>query len=88
MYGRPLDSTIKWIEQKFASKASVANANVLALKSGFNYGETAEMFTVRYVVPKAKIAPVMTPGRINGKVTLKKTLRGLAPSPVAARIRF
>src|SRR5690606_30729180 len=35
----------------------VAEANINALKAGYYFGETAEMFPVRYQVPKAPIAP-------------------------------
>ena len=44
MYTRPTDVTLKWIEQKFKGKPMVAEANTLAFKAGFNFGETAELF--------------------------------------------
>ena len=57
LYGRPMEPTQRWVEQKFAGKPSIAAANVSALKAGYYYGETAEIFPVRYVVPPAKIEP-------------------------------
>jgi len=57
LYGRPLDLTLDHIAQKFAKKPAVALANTLALKAGFNYGETTELFHEQYQVPKAKLAP-------------------------------
>jgi 2-oxoglutarate/2-oxoacid ferredoxin oxidoreductase subunit alpha len=57
LYGRPLDLTLDHIAAKFAKKPSVALANSLALKSGYNYGETTELFHEQYQVPKAKLAP-------------------------------
>jgi 2-oxoglutarate ferredoxin oxidoreductase subunit alpha len=57
MYGRPMENTLKWINDKFAKNPAVAEANSKALKAGYYLGETAEMFTTRYEVPKAKIAP-------------------------------
>ena len=57
LYGRPLELTLQHIRQKFAKKPMVADANVLALKAGFNYGEITELFTEQYHVPKAKLAP-------------------------------
>ena len=57
MYGRPMDPTLRWIDQKFGSKPAVADANTKALKSGYYFGETTEMFPSRYVVAPAKIAP-------------------------------
>jgi 2-oxoglutarate ferredoxin oxidoreductase subunit alpha len=57
MYDRPLDTTIDWLNKKFKSKPDVVEANVRALNTGYNYGDTAEIFTTRYVVKKAKLAP-------------------------------
>ena len=57
LYGRPMEPTLRWIEQKFGSTPSVADANTRSLKAGYYFGETAELFGVRYVVPKADLAP-------------------------------
>jgi 2-oxoglutarate ferredoxin oxidoreductase subunit alpha len=57
LYGRPMDSTLGWIERKFAGVPDVADANTKALKAGYYFGETTEVFTVRYEVEKAIIAP-------------------------------
>lgn len=60
LYDRPLDTTIQYIEGYFGKKKKmpeVAAANINALKSGFYFGETTEMFPVRYQVAKAAIAP-------------------------------
>lgn len=57
MYDRPLDVTLKWIAEKFSKKAAVALANSLALRAGFNFGETAEIFPVRYRVARATLPP-------------------------------
>jgi len=56
LYGRPLDPTLNWIEDKFGGKPEVADANTKALKSGYYFGETAEMFPVRYQVAPAKLS--------------------------------
>ena len=32
-------------------------ANALALKAGYHYGETTELFDEQYEVPKARLAP-------------------------------
>jgi 2-oxoglutarate ferredoxin oxidoreductase subunit alpha len=55
MYGRPLDPTLRWIDQKFGKRPEVASANVLALKAGHAYGETAEVFQTHYEVPPAPV---------------------------------
>lgn len=57
LYDRPLEPTLKWINDKFGAKPEVAEANVLALKAGFNYADTMELFTTHYHVGKAKIKP-------------------------------
>ncbi len=63
MFNRPLDHTIKWIETKFRARdEAVADANLAALKAGYHYGETAEIFTHNYIVPKARLEP----GRYRG----------------------
>jgi 2-oxoglutarate ferredoxin oxidoreductase subunit alpha len=57
LYERPIEPTMRWIEDKFAKNAVVAAANVATLKAGFNFGETAELFPVHYRVPKAHLSP-------------------------------
>lgn len=57
MYERPLESTLKWIKEKFAKRPETVDANIKALKAGYNYGETVEMLPVQYQVAKAQIAP-------------------------------
>lgn len=56
LYGRSMEPTLRWIADKFGSKPAVADANVKALKAGFYFGETTEMFPARYLVAPAKIA--------------------------------
>jgi 2-oxoglutarate/2-oxoacid ferredoxin oxidoreductase subunit alpha len=58
MYSRPLDTTLKYIEERFGRRnPQVAEANIKTLKAGYNYGETTEVFSTHYHVPKAKLAP-------------------------------
>jgi 2-oxoglutarate ferredoxin oxidoreductase subunit alpha len=57
MYSRPMDTTIRWIEEKFGKNPSVANGNISALKAGYHYGETTEVFATHYHVPKARLKP-------------------------------
>ena len=56
MYGRPVETSETFIREKFARKPDVAEANVLALKAGWNYGETTEAFGTTYEVAPAKLA--------------------------------
>jgi 2-oxoglutarate/2-oxoacid ferredoxin oxidoreductase subunit alpha len=53
MYGRPTDVTVRWIEQKFASKQQIMEANLAAFRAGYNFGETAELIQVHYEVKPA-----------------------------------
>jgi 2-oxoglutarate ferredoxin oxidoreductase subunit alpha len=57
IYNRPLDSTIEWIGHKFKDKPDIKEANLRVLKAGWNFGETTEIFAVRYEVGPAKLAP-------------------------------
>ena len=55
MYGRPIETSETFIREKFARKRDVAEANVLALRAGWNYGETTEAFGTTYEVAPAKL---------------------------------
>jgi 2-oxoglutarate/2-oxoacid ferredoxin oxidoreductase subunit alpha len=57
LFTRPTESTISFLEQKFASKPEIAKANVRAFQAGYAFGETAEIFTTHYEVKPAKLAP-------------------------------
>lgn len=55
LYDRPLEITMHWLEKKFGDKPVIVDANIRALKAGFYFGETAEIFTTRYRVAPAKL---------------------------------
>ncbi len=55
MYNRPVEPTLKWIETRFAKTPVVAQANTLAFKAGYNFGETAELFESSYEVKPAAL---------------------------------
>ncbi len=57
MYNRPMEPTLEWIDVKFAKTPQIAEANVKALKAGYNLGETAEIFNARYEVGAAQLPP-------------------------------
>src|SRR5256884_6856176 len=57
LYDRPLDPTLNWINAKFKKNAELVKANEVALKTGYNFAETTEVFTTHYTVKKAVIAP-------------------------------
>ncbi len=55
LYNRPMEPTIKWIEQQFAAKQQIAEANLRVLKAGWNFGYTTEIFNVQYEVKPANL---------------------------------
>jgi 2-oxoglutarate ferredoxin oxidoreductase subunit alpha len=57
MYGRSLEPTRRFIESKFGSKPTIAEANLRALAAGRNYGETTEAFVSSYQVDRASLPP-------------------------------
>jgi len=56
MYHRPTEGTERFLREKFARRPEIAEANVLAFRAGWNYGETTESFAVTYEVAPAKLA--------------------------------
>ncbi|HEX6969828.1 MAG TPA: 2-oxoacid:acceptor oxidoreductase subunit alpha [Micromonosporaceae bacterium] len=57
LYSRPYESTIRFLEEKFAKRPQLAAANIAAFRAGWNFGETTEDFAVRYEVKPAKMPP-------------------------------
>ena len=57
LYERSMDPTIKWIEKKFAARPVIAEANTRALKAGYAFGETTEIFHTRSRFKPAKLPP-------------------------------
>jgi 2-oxoglutarate ferredoxin oxidoreductase subunit alpha len=57
MFGRPLAVTESWIERRFASRDEIRDVNLAALRAGWNFGETTEVFAVRYEVRPAPAVP-------------------------------
>ncbi len=55
MYSRPHESTLSFLQKKFAARPELAAANIAAFKAGWNFGETTEDFGVRYEVKPAKM---------------------------------
>jgi 2-oxoglutarate ferredoxin oxidoreductase subunit alpha len=57
LYDRSLDPTIKWATQQFQRRPDVLDANLRALRAGYNFGETTELFHTRFEVPPAPVQP-------------------------------
>jgi 2-oxoglutarate ferredoxin oxidoreductase subunit alpha len=55
LYGRPTEPTERWLHERF--KGAARDANLRALKAGYHFGETSELFPVSFTVPRAKIEP-------------------------------
>src|SRR5271167_1513196 len=57
LYNRSLETTVRWIEDKFKNKPQLVEANRLAMRAGYSYCEATEAFQVSYEIPPAKLAP-------------------------------
>ena len=57
MYGRPTETTITFLEKRFAKVPDIRDANVTAFKAGWNFGETTEAFIVQYEIKPAPMQP-------------------------------
>ncbi|MCX6430201.1 MAG: 2-oxoacid:acceptor oxidoreductase subunit alpha, partial [Actinobacteria bacterium] len=57
MYHRPTESTENFLKAKFSKKPEILDANLLAYRTGWNYGETTEDFSVSYEIAPAKMPP-------------------------------
>lgn len=69
MYSRPTEATVQYLRKRFASRPMIAQANELAFKAGWNYGETTEAFGVSYQVEPAPL-PSGTYRNITGNSAL------------------
>jgi len=57
LYNHPMEREEKSIQAKFRKNPKFAEANIKAFRAGYYYGETAELFPSRYIVPPAAIEP-------------------------------
>jgi 2-oxoglutarate ferredoxin oxidoreductase subunit alpha len=57
LYDRPLDPTLRFIQNQFGKRPEIAEANRRALHAGYNYGETTDAFASQFRVHKAKLPP-------------------------------
>ena len=55
LYSRPIEPTVEWIGTRF--KDLVKDSNLAALRAGFNFGETSELFDHPYQVKPAQLPP-------------------------------
>ncbi|MBL9124431.1 MAG: 2-oxoacid:acceptor oxidoreductase subunit alpha [Planctomycetaceae bacterium] len=55
LYDRPLEPTLRYIDEKFGKNPNVAEANRRALRAGYNYGDTTEAFSSQFRVSRADL---------------------------------
>lgn len=55
MFDKSLEFTKQALTEKFSKKPEILNANLKVLLAGWNYGDTTEVFTTRYVTTKAQL---------------------------------
>ncbi len=69
MYGRPIGGTEQFMREKFAARPDIAEANIVAFRAGWNYGETTESFATTYEIAPAQL-PAGTYRQITGNTAL------------------
>jgi 2-oxoglutarate ferredoxin oxidoreductase subunit alpha len=57
MFDRKIDHTLEFLRKKFEKKPTILEANERALKAGYHYGETQELFRHVYEVKAARHEP-------------------------------
>jgi 2-oxoglutarate ferredoxin oxidoreductase subunit alpha len=57
LFDRDPANSIHFIESHFKKNELVAQANIKALKAGYNFGETSELFSNRFEISAAEYAP-------------------------------
>lgn len=57
LYNRSLDTSVRWIEDKFKTKPALVRANRTAMQAGYSYCEATEAFQISYEIPPAKLKP-------------------------------
>jgi 2-oxoglutarate ferredoxin oxidoreductase subunit alpha len=57
LYSRSLEGTLDFLNSRWADKPDVRDANKAALTAGYAFGETSEMFAVRYHIAPAAQQP-------------------------------
>src|SRR5690242_17685410 len=57
LYHRPMEPAEQWIRDRFKKTPELVEANLRALRAGYNFAENAELFAVSYEVTPARITP-------------------------------
>ena len=85
MYGRPTETTIAFLEKRFAKVPDIRDANITAYRAGWNFGETTETFVVKYEIKPAPMK-VGTYRNITGNLALSYGLVASGGALGAARV--
>ena len=67
LYSRETETTISFLQQKFATREKLRDSNIAAFRAGHIYGESVEEFAVRYEVSPAPM-PAGTYRQITGNL--------------------
>jgi 2-oxoglutarate/2-oxoacid ferredoxin oxidoreductase subunit alpha len=70
MFSRPIEPTLAWLEEKFAKKPDLVDANQTALRAGYNAGDIHQYFQGRYTVAPQDDMPTGTYRNIMGNEAL------------------
>ncbi len=70
LYSRPLETTVQWLQKKFAKEPALIEANVKALQAGYTAGDVQELFQGRYEVLPCTTQPKGTYRNIMGNDAL------------------
>ena len=57
LYNRSMESTLRWLDDKFKNKQQLVTANKLAMQAGYSFCEATEAFQISYEIPPAKLSP-------------------------------
>ncbi|HZW01916.1 MAG TPA: 2-oxoacid:acceptor oxidoreductase subunit alpha [Candidatus Deferrimicrobium sp.] len=57
LFERSMEPTVAWIESKFSARPVILEANLRALKAGYAFGETTEIFHNSFRVKPARLTP-------------------------------
>jgi 2-oxoglutarate ferredoxin oxidoreductase subunit alpha len=83
LFSRPMEPTEVWLKEKFAKKPHLAEANIIALRAGYNAGDIQELFQARYEVPKCD---VLHPGTYRNIIGNDAIAIGLVAGAKAAEL--
>lgn len=57
MFDRPMETTLEWVQKKFAKRPDLIEANTRALQAGYFFGDTTRTFQQRYRIRPAELPP-------------------------------